>query len=453
MFAVDGWSLPNVVPQKAERKRKEAPGGEKPVPNSNKKQKPDSIRSKAPTPSEKKTPKDKSKYTPYGKDKKGSSGSNVVPVAKERRPRPKSPSPVAPPASTKQSSHSSYSANGKDDKKPRPKERKPLARPPRSERDATPPKLHADVPPPSFSGLASSRHLTPLQLKMAAKLSGARFRWINEHLYTTTGADALALITEKPEMFEAYHAGFREQVRDWPANPIDTYKARLESMVAAGLEDSTTENRPLGVTAREKQRSPPPRVVMVDLGCGEAAMATHLDTLDPHRRSGVELSSFDLLATNDHVTACDIAHLPLPDASVDVALFCLSLMGTDFLLFLAEAARVLRPGTGRLWISEIKSRFGDRDAGAFVRTLEAMGFTLVARDDANKMFINLDFVRGKDKVVGDKKTIMKQEQKSKKKKPVAAEGEEHESLPLPSDNTEPTRKIGTLLKPCTYKRR
>lgn len=39
-------------------------------------------------------------------------------------------------------------------------------------------------------------------------------------------------------------------------------------------------------------------------------------------------------------------------ASVDVAVFCLALMGTDYPAFLAEAHRVLKP-SGRLWIAEV----------------------------------------------------------------------------------------------------
>ena len=49
----------------------------------------------------------------------------------------------------------------------------------------------------------------------------------------------------------------------------------------------------------------------------------------------------------------------LPDgagtASVDIAIFCLALMGTDYPAFLAEAHPVLKPG-GRLWVAEVCRR-------------------------------------------------------------------------------------------------
>ena len=41
---------------------------------------------------------------------------------------------------------------------------------------------------------------------------------------------------------------------------------------------------------------------------------------------------------------------------MDVVVFCLALMGTDYPRFLKEATRVLRPG-GKLWIAEVRSRF------------------------------------------------------------------------------------------------
>lgn len=54
--------------------------------------------------------------------------------------------------------------------------------------------------------------------------------------------------------------------------------------------------------------------------------------------------SFDLVSRNPLVTACDMAHVPLKDGSVHLAIFCLSLMGTNLADFLREAHRVLVAG-------------------------------------------------------------------------------------------------------------
>lgn len=55
------------------------------------------------------------------------------------------------------------------------------------------------------------------------------------------------------------------------------------------------------------------------------------------------MHSFDLVAPNARVTACDIAHVPLPSQSVHAVVFCLSLMGTNMMDFVKEACRVLKP--------------------------------------------------------------------------------------------------------------
>jgi hypothetical protein len=44
--------------------------------------------------------------------------------------------------------------------------------------------------------------LTALQQKMKDKLSGSRFRWLNEQLYTTPGDESFTLFQEKPELFD-----------------------------------------------------------------------------------------------------------------------------------------------------------------------------------------------------------------------------------------------------------
>ena len=53
------------------------------------------------------------------------------------------------------------------------------------------------------------------------RLKAARFRFINEQLYSRTGAEAFELFKEDPEAFDVYHKGFQGQVDKWPVNPLD----------------------------------------------------------------------------------------------------------------------------------------------------------------------------------------------------------------------------------------
>lgn len=93
------------------------------------------------------------------------------------------------------------------------------------------------------------------------------------------------------------------------------------------------------------------------------------------------------MAANERVTACDMAHTPLADRSIDVAVFCLSLMGSNVEDFLREAHRVLRVG-GTLLVAEVSSRLADW--GVFVRAVQALGFSGGADKKAPK---NTHFVQ------------------------------------------------------------
>jgi hypothetical protein len=104
--------------------------------------------------------------------------------------------------------------------------------------------------------------------------------------------------------------------------------------------------------------------VIGDFGCGEAKLAEAVS--DRHT-----VHSFDHVAINDNVVACDMAHVPLDDETLDVAIFSLSLMGANFTDYLREAYRTLKLD-GQLHIIEATSRFTDRDG--FIKALKELGF-------------------------------------------------------------------------------
>ena len=73
-----------------------------------------------------------------------------------------------------------------------------------------------------------------------------------------------------------------------------------------------------------------------------------------------------------------MAHVPLDDETLDVAIFSLSLMGANFTDYLREAHRTLKLD-GQLHIIEATQRFADRSR--FVKSLEGLGFAIVSVED------------------------------------------------------------------------
>ena len=146
---------------------------------------------------------------------------------------------------------------------------------------------------------------------LQSRLDGSRFRFINEQLYTKHSKEAVQMFQMDPAAFELYHRGYDSQVTKWPTNPLDAVIAELG-------------------------RSPPGTVV-ADVGCGKARLAEELG-------KRLTVHSFDLVAANEGVQVADMAHLPMEKHSVDVAVYCLSLMGTNIGKFMREAHRLLKTG-------------------------------------------------------------------------------------------------------------
>jgi ribosomal RNA-processing protein 8 len=114
--------------------------------------------------------------------------------------------------------------------------------------------------------------------------------------------------------------------------------------------------------------------VIADLGCGEAYLARQLDQ---------KVYSFDLVNINEYITQCDLKNIPLEDDNVDIAIFCLSLMGNNFIDFIVEAKRILKPN-GLLIVCEITSRIVSSER--FVSVFKQLGFVLSKQNDIKNYF-------------------------------------------------------------------
>ena len=104
---------------------------------------------------------------------------------------------------------------------------------------------------------------------------------------------------------------------------------------------------------------------LVDLGCGQGQLELNLKDL-----SELRVYSYDLISTSEHVIECDIANLPLRNRRIDIAVFCLSLMGTNHVQMIKEAHRILRK-KGKLIVAEVSTRFNTQE---FVKDMHLLGF-------------------------------------------------------------------------------
>ncbi|CAO2652996.1 Nn.00g024070.m01.CDS01 [Neocucurbitaria sp. VM-36] len=257
-----------------------------------------------------------------------------------------------------------------------------------------------------LSLIPEPKGLTPLQKSMRSKLASARFRHLNESLYTKPSAESLDLFKEDPSMFEDYHRGFAQQVEVWPENPVDGY---VQSILSRGkirnkdpwkdkkrqakkgkggapeVEQPDSAVVPARGDAKPLPRNIKGHATIADLGCGTASLSYRLQSqLKP---LNLTFHSFDLSKPSGPsaplVTVADISSLPLPDNSVDVAIFCLALMGTNWLDFIDEAYRILR-WRGELWVSEIKSRFGRVDKKKGKAPINSIGSLRKQLPDSSK---------------------------------------------------------------------
>ncbi|CAO1636408.1 unnamed protein product [Parajaminaea phylloscopi] len=274
---------------------------------------------------------------------------------------------------------------------------------------------------PTSSDSASSS-MSEHQRALRAKLQGSHFRQLNESLYTSDSADSYQRAQEDPTRMQSYHDGFREQVKKWPQKPYEIIGNLIASEILADwsrLVGGKTGSK----AGRTGSSAVPVGAVVADLGAGEgpltrylaqhAKLASATPSLPASLRPRVV--AYDLLDTEDGVVrgvdCAQLKGLPLPGtlfgetsgqdvAIVDVAVFCLSLMGTDWVRMVAEARRVLRSGGGQLIIAEVTSRLPNAaKKDAFVRIVESLGFrhntsadpTSSSKDDKNTHFFVLRF--------------------------------------------------------------
>jgi ribosomal RNA-processing protein 8 len=151
---------------------------------------------------------------------------------------------------------------------------------------------------------------------------------------------------ENPEEWIEYHKLYREACKGWKVIPY-------EKMIEEIIEIS-------------------PRLKVGDFGCGEAKI---MEILGEDR-----VFSCDHVAINDKVTACDMKSVPLPDGSLDVVVFSLSLMGKNWPDYIVEARRCLWKG-GSLLIAETTNALTEGRLSDLHNVLRNQNFEIVKEED------------------------------------------------------------------------
>jgi hypothetical protein len=163
------------------------------------------------------------------------------------------------------------------------------------------------------------------------------FSAMNSRWNNTDSSKTSNRLRTTPEEWEQYHTLYRKARANWAVVPFQEFIRWCRS--------------------REGY-------VIADFGCGEALVAKAVS--DRHT-----VHSFDHVAIDEGVIEGDMSKTNLEPESVDVALFSLSLMGSNFTDYLREAYRVLKID-GHLHIWEAVSRFDD--VKRFAKSLEQLGF-------------------------------------------------------------------------------
>lgn len=192
--------------------------------------------------------------------------------------------------------------------------------------------------------------LSDQQQKVALRKFGD-FSKMNHRLNSSSSSVTHQRLLENPEEWQYYHSLYRDARKDWPIVP---YKEAVKWCKAR------------------------PHLVVGDFGCGEALLTKEVEN---------KIYSFDHVAINEDVIACDIAHVPIDDESLDAAIFSLALMGTNYLDYIKEAHRCLKLD-GHLWIAEATSRY--QILSLLEEELTKIGFYLIRKQEkGNFTFLRL----------------------------------------------------------------
>jgi superfamily II DNA or RNA helicase len=191
----------------------------------------------------------------------------------------------------------------------------------------------------------------PLRPEILAYLkpSLGDFSEMNKSWSTARSENTHNRLIKDPSEWYYYHSLYAEKRKEWSEIPY------------------------VEIAKKIKER---PEWVVADMGCGENLLSKELTN---------HIHAFDYVAIDENVTACDMSSVPLNSQEVDAVVFCLSLMGSNYLDYLKEAFRIIKP-YGNLFICEPKKKIDNR-IEEFKKDIEGVGFKIIEVNSLSSKFI------------------------------------------------------------------
>ena len=174
---------------------------------------------------------------------------------------------------------------------------------------------------------------------------GNDFSQINAKWNSSMSETVFRRIQSDPSEWALYHTHYRENRKKWVTNPLKEVIKQMKNLS---------------------------ELVIGDFGCGEAELAKEIGDKS-------KVLSFDMYAINDSVIECNIAeNVPIAANTIDIAIFCLSLMFKDWRKMLLSARKVMK-ATGQLIIWNPKNKIKEED---LKNAIIDAGFKIISVDSS-----------------------------------------------------------------------
>ena len=153
-------------------------------------------------------------------------------------------------------------------------------------------------------------------------------------------------LTANPTEWHQYHKLRNESMKEWIEIPYEYIASKIKNK----------------------------RHIVGDFGCGDNQMRNFIPENTVY--------GFDHIAVDDTVIACNMAHTPMKDESIDVAVFSLSISwgNTFHEEYIKEAYRLLS-FDGLIYIAEPSKAYNNEDKQNLIKLLEKNGFGIIMHND------------------------------------------------------------------------